>query len=100
MPHHLVTIRPGPDWDPSLPRRRQPGWDEHAAFMDELVARGVVLLGGPVGPDVDTGHVVLAVDAADEAAVRRHLAADPWDGTVLTVERVEPWALWLRGART
>jgi hypothetical protein len=96
MPHHLVTITTGPHWDPELPRRKQPGWDEHAAVMDDLVARGVVLFGGPVGPDVDTGRVVLAVEATDEAAVGRELAADPWQGTILTVERIEPWALWLR----
>jgi hypothetical protein len=99
MPNYLVTIANGPAWDPAVPRRNQAGWDEHAEFMDGLVARGFVLLGGPVGPDVDTGHVMLAVEAADEVAVRHHLAADPWQGTILTIERIEPWALWLRASR-
>jgi hypothetical protein len=98
MSNHLVTIAKGPAWDVSVPRRKQAGWDEHAEFMDGLVARGIVLLGGPVGPDVDTGRIVLAVEAADEAAVRRHLAGDPWLGTILTIERIEPWALWLRAS--
>ena len=98
MPNYLVTMASGPAWDPAVPRRKQAGWDEHAEFMEGLVARGLVLLGGPVGPDVDTGRVVLAVEAADEDAVREQLAADPWMGTILAIERIEPWALWLRAS--
>ena len=53
----------GPAWDPTRGRREQDRWDEHAAFMDGLVADGPVILGGPVG-DGETG--VLAMEAADE----------------------------------
>src|SRR5437763_3046073 len=85
----------GPGYDPSRGRREQPLWDEHAAFMDRLVEEGFVVLGGPLGAG-DT--VLLVIEAADEAEVRTHLAADPWAPRhVLTVERLEPWTVWLDG---
>ena len=95
--YFLVTRAWGPAWDPAKPRREQPGWNEHAAFMDALVADGFVLVGGPVG-DVDTGRAVTLVRAASEEEVRARFAADPWPEELLTIESVEPWALWLRGA--
>jgi hypothetical protein len=95
--YFLVTIVRGPEWDPARTRRTQTGWDEHAAFMDALVAAGVVVIGGPVG-EGDGDHVLLAFDVASEADARAHLAADPWHGTILTIASVEPWSVWLRGA--
>ena len=95
--YFLVTIARGPTWDPARSRRTQIGWDEHAAFMDALVAEGVVVLGGPVG-DVDEGDVLLVFDVESEDAARAHLADDPWRGTVLTIASVEPWSVWLRSA--
>ena len=90
-----VYEEPGPGWDTARPRREQEGWDEHAAFMDALVAEGFVLMGGPLG---DGERVLLAVEAADEAAVRARLAADPWEPAgLLTTGRVLPWLLWLDG---
>jgi hypothetical protein len=65
--------------------------------MDALVAEGFVVLGGPVGAG-DGDYAMLVVSAKDEAAVRARLAGDPWADTVLTVESVEPWAVWLRAA--
>jgi uncharacterized protein len=90
-----VTMEKGPAWDGSRARREQDGWDEHAAFMDALVDEGFVLLGGPLG---DGERVLLAVEAADEAAVHARLAADPWEPAgLLRTGRVEPWLLWLDG---
>jgi uncharacterized protein YciI len=90
-----VTMVWGPGRDPARSRREQPGWDEHAAFMDRLVEEGTVLLGGPVGDGTD---VLLAVEAADEQALRRTFAGDIWHVTgVLRFGRVEPWTLWLDG---
>jgi uncharacterized protein YciI len=97
--YFLVTRAWGPAWDPSRPRRAQDGWDEHAAFMDELVEDGFIVLGGPIGDDVDTGPVLQVVKAESEDEVRERLAADPWPEELLTIERIEPWAVWLRSAR-
>jgi uncharacterized protein YciI len=92
---HLVELARGPAWDQSRRRREQAGWDEHAAFMDELTEEGIVLLGGPIG-EGDGENVLLVVDLDSEAATRARLADDPWAGTVLTIASVRPWSVWLR----
>jgi uncharacterized protein YciI len=95
MAHYLVTLGRGSAWDPARDRRAQPGWDEHAAFMDQLAERGMVLLGGPVGDDVDAGDALLVVSAEDQAAVRALLAADPWHDSILTINSVQRWTVWV-----
>jgi hypothetical protein len=62
--------------------------------MDALVEQGFVVLGGPIG-EGDGEDALLIVDAADEDEVRSRLASDPWSGTILVVESVEPWQVWL-----
>ena len=64
--------------------------------MEALVDKGTILLGGPVGDDVDAGDALLVVAADDEAAVHAALAGDPWLGTVLAITSVQRWSLWLR----
>jgi hypothetical protein len=64
--------------------------------VDTLTEQGTILLGGPVGDDVDTGDALLVVCADDEAAVYEVLAADPWLGSVLTIKSVLRWTVWLR----
>ena len=98
MAYYLVTESHGPGWDPTRPRRAQHGFAEHAVLMDALVADGTILLGGPVGEDLDTGDVLLVLCAADEGAVHDALADDPWLGTVLAIKSVQPWSLWLRSS--
>jgi len=93
---HVVLRRSGPDWDASLPLEAQSGWMEHAAFMDGLVQDGFLDLGEPLA---DEQRVVHAVEAVSEEAVRRTLARDPWSGTHLVAETVEPWTIRLDGRR-
>ncbi len=94
-PLFLVENAKGPAYDRSRGRREQQEWDQHAAFMDQLLERGVIVMGGPVG-DVDGGeNTLLVVRAEDEAAVRGAFEQDPWHETVLRLARVEPWTLWL-----
>jgi len=88
----VVEHRSGPEWDASRPLEQQLGWDAHAAFMDGLVDRGFVVLGGPLA---DEHHVVLVVEAASEDGVRTTLARDPWAGSHLVVESIEPWTIRL-----
>jgi len=90
----VVLRRLGPQWDPAKPMEQQSGWDEHAAYMDGLVASGFVVLGGPLADEV---RVVLAVEAESEDAVRATLAGDPWSGSHLVVDSVDAWTLRLDG---
>jgi len=94
LDYFLVTERPGPSWDRSRPRRQQDGWEEHAAFIDGLTEQGVIVLGGPLG-DPDDGPALLVVAAESEDAARARLAEDPWLDTILQVESVQPWSIWI-----
>jgi uncharacterized protein len=94
--YFLVTQTRGPAYDSARPRREQAGWDEHAAFMNALVADGSIALGGPVG-DVNEDDVLLVMDVPSEACARDRLAGDPWVGTVLAIKQIQPWSVWLRG---
>ena len=77
---------------PARGLREQDAWDEHAAFMDDLVDDGFVLLGGPLGAN----RALLIVEAASEEEVRERLAQDPWTPIrMLGVESVEPWEILL-----
>jgi uncharacterized protein YciI len=94
--YFLVEQAKGPEWDHSRRRREQAAWDDHAAFMDGLAEEGFIVLGGPIG-EGDGENTLLIVDAEDESAVRARLASDPWVGSVLAIESVRPWSVWLRG---
>lgn len=94
MSYFLVTQLPGPKWDRSRPRREQDGWDEHAAYVDGLAEQGVVVLGGPLG-EPDYGPALLVFRSRSEDEIRTHLADDPWTDTILTVETIQPWTIWI-----
>ena len=64
--------------------------------MDALTGEGVIILGGPVG-EGDGKDVVLVVEVDSEAAIRAHLADDPWSNDMLAISSSEPWSVWLRG---
>jgi uncharacterized protein YciI len=93
--YFLVKRAHGPAWDSTRLRREQDGWGAHAAFMDELVEEGFIVLGGPVG-EGDGHSALLVVEADTEADVRARLAKDPWGEEMLATESVEPWAIFLR----
>ena len=94
----LVVLRQsGPEFDRSRPLEEQSGWAEHAAFMDGLVDDGFLVLGGPLG---DEGRVANAVEADSPQAVRETLARDPWSGTHLQVDTIEPWTIRLDARRS
>jgi uncharacterized protein YciI len=90
----VVRRRSGPEWDPSRPLEEQTGWPAHAAFMDELVDSGFVVLGGPLA---DEHRVALAVEASSADAVRARLSRDPWSGSHLRDDTIEPWTIRLDG---
>jgi uncharacterized protein YciI len=90
----VVLHRSGPEWDRSRPMEEQSDWSAHADFMDGLVDDGFLVLGGPLA---DEHRVVHAVEAESEEAVRATFARDPWSGTHLEVDSIEPWTIRLDG---
>jgi len=98
MAMFLVFVRQsGPEFDRSRPLEEQSGWAEHAAFMDALVDEGVIVLGGPLAGD---GRVAHAVEAPSEQVIRETWARDPWSGSHLVIEAIEPWTVRLDGRPT
>ena len=93
---HVVLARTGPQWDPSKPLEEQSGWDDHAAFMDDLVDRGFIVLGGPIEDEIRTVH---AVEAESPEAIREVLARDPWSESHLLVDEIAEWTIRLDGRR-
>jgi uncharacterized protein YciI len=89
--YHVVVRQSGPEFDRARPLEEQSGWTAHAAFMDGLVEQGFIVLGGPLGD----GRVVHVVEADSEDAVRATLARDPWSGSHLVVDAVDPWTIRL-----
>jgi uncharacterized protein YciI len=90
----VIRLRSGPDYDHARPLEEQSGWVEHAAFMDGLVDAGFVILGGPLA---DEHRVALAVEAESVDAVNATLDRDPWTGSHLVTDAVEPWTVRLDG---
>ncbi len=83
----------GPNRDPSKDTREQPFWDEHAAFIDQLVAEGLILMGGPL---VDEGGSLLIFNAEDENEVREKLKNDPWARHgILKLDSVKRWQIFI-----
>jgi hypothetical protein len=70
---HVVLRQAGPEFDPGLPLEQQSGWAGHAAFMDSLVQRGHIVLGGPL----PNGRVAHAMEAESGRSCGRSGRAIP-----------------------
>ena len=93
MEYFVLRLERGGPWDWRRDMREQEGWDDHARFMDDLVDKGSIILGGPLEGDRETLHVI----AADsEQAVRDLFATDPWwvNGMLRPI-RIERWTIVL-----
>lgn len=93
----VVISSVGPNRDPSKGTREQPFWDEHAAFIDDLVDHGFIFMGGPL---VDNAGLpcgaLLIVNAETENEVREKLKNDPWFGRgILKLDSVKRWPIFI-----
>ena len=79
----------------------QPAVNEHAAFMNALADRGVILFAGPLaGTEHGRVRVLLIVEAESDEQIHRHLADDPWaQANRLRTVSVEPWNLLVGAQR-
>ncbi len=71
----VVTSAPGPTRDLTRGVRERAWWNEHAAYIDDLVENGTIVLGGPLP---DHGGAILMVRGSSAEAVRTRLTPDPW----------------------
>jgi uncharacterized protein len=80
-----------------VPSRQQPMWDEHAAFMDGLFARGRIVMAGPYA---DYSRVLIIVEARDAGEASALLRDDPWGKAgILVPGDVVQWTVFLDSRR-
>jgi uncharacterized protein len=88
-----VISSAGQNRDLSKGTREQPFWDEHAEFIDRLVAEGSILMGGRL---VDEGGSLLIFNAENEKEVREKMKNDPWsEQGILKLESIKRWQIFI-----
>lgn len=98
MKHKFVVISsPGPNRDPSKGTREQPFWDQHAAFIDDLVDQGFIFMGGPLVDETELPcGALLIVNANDENEVTEKLKDDPWfERGILKMKSINRWEIFI-----
>ena len=92
--HIAVFLQPGPNWDHSKGVREQAYWNEHAQFIDDLFARGVVSMAGPFAPEGTGALVILNVNTPEQA--HAIYDQDPWKHHgILRVAEAREWTIFL-----
>ena len=80
-------------WDWGRGMRQQDQWDAHAAFMDDLVDRGIIILGGPLEDGKNVLHIF---DLPGKEDIEALLAEDPWTANgLLRTTKIELWEVLL-----
>ena len=94
MPQLFLVMRTrGPAWNDSVTMDEQVDWQAHADFMNDLHARGLAVLAGPL---TGTRDVLLVFRAESEAGVEARLAEDCWSvQRLLQTLWIKPWRLRL-----
>jgi uncharacterized protein YciI len=88
----VARVSAGPTWT-SGPPEEQPGWDDHADFVDELVARGTMVMGGPFA---DYSGSLILLEGVSEEEARELLARDPFVANgVFVLEDVRAWNVYV-----
>lgn len=91
---YVVHRSHGLAWARNTPLRSQPLWDAHAAYMDDLTARGMIVLAGPLE---GTPEALLIFDVpGGEAEIREILERDPWTlSHQLETKGIQQWSVLL-----
>ena len=88
----FVRWRAGPTWMGGPPED-QPGWDEHAVFVDELIARGTFVMGGPFA---DYSGSMTLLEGVSEQEARDLVLRDPFVANgVFVLEDVRAWNVYV-----
>ena len=73
--------------------REQPGWDEHAEFIDALIAKGTFVMGGPFADNSGSLSLLEGV-SVDEA--REIIADDPFVANgVFVLDDLREWDVFV-----
>ena len=88
----VVRWKAGPTWT-SGAVDEQPDWDEHAAYVDGLVERGIFVMGGPLADQ--SGSLSLFENVTEQEA-RELIAEDPFVvNGVFELEEVRAWNVFV-----
>ena len=88
----VVRWRAGPTWT-SGPPEDQPGWEEHAEFIDELIAQGTFVMGGPFA---DHSGSLTLLEGVDEEEARELVSGDPFVANgVFVLDDVRAWNVYV-----
>lgn len=101
MSYFAVIRNAGPAWTDGKGAFEQPGVNDHAAFMNGLAEKSIVLFAGQLaGSEHGRIQVLLIVDTDSEDAIHDCLAGDPWaQAQRLVTTSVEPWNLFVGADR-
>jgi uncharacterized protein len=88
----VVRFRAGPTWT-SGSIREQPEWDAHAEYVDDLIERGIFVMGGPFADDSGSQSLLEGIDV-DEAT--RILQEDPFmKNGVFELDEIREWTIFV-----
>lgn len=89
----LVRFRAGPTWADRGPPQAQPGWDAHEVFIDRLVERGTMVMGGPLSDH--TGALIM-LEGVTDAQARELVADDPFvENGVFVLDEILDWTVFV-----
>ena len=92
IPRVVLRLAPGPTWKSGLPEE-QPGWEAHAEFIDDLIERGVFIMGGPYAGKLGSMSLWEGMNAAE---VRDVMRDDPFvRNGVFEIEDVADWTVYV-----
>ena len=92
--HMLVLFSTGPAWVAGRGSRGQQHWDGHAAFIDGLTERRLLVAGGPFGDE--SGALNILSRPLEKSEVEQLYAADPFvQHGIFVLERAVPWLVFV-----
>jgi len=92
IPRVVLRVAPGPAWKSGLPEE-QPGWDAHAEFIDDLIERGVFIMGGPWAGRLGSMSLWEGVNADEVLQV---MESDPFiQNGVFEIEDCADWTVYV-----
>ena len=90
----VIVFSAGPAWVSGSGSRQQAHWEGHAAFIDDLTERGLLVAGGPFADE--SGAMNILSGSLERDDVERLYATDPFlVNGIFVLERVAPWLVFV-----